>query len=55
MSGLTPNPRVVMGDNIDGSMTLAPSTLPSDVYVPATPQTVSAYSSAGSLKLVTNE
>ena len=56
LSGLTPNPRVVMGDNLDGSMTFAPSTLPSDVYVPSTPQAVSAFSSiGGALKLATND
>ena len=55
MSGLTPNPRVVMGDNLDGSMSLSPSTQPSDVYLPSTPQVVSAHSSLGALKVATND
>lgn len=54
MSGLTPNPRVVMGDNLDGSMSLSSGTQPSDVYWPSTPQAVSANSSLGALRVVTN-
>jgi len=55
MSGLTPNPRVVMGDNLDGSMSLSPSTQPNDVYLPSTPEPVSRHSSVGTLRVVTND
>lgn len=42
LSGMTANPREVMGDNLDGRMTLAPSVEPNDIYTPSTPQTFGA-------------
>ena len=57
VSGMTANPREVMGDNLDGSMTTSPSFNPNDVYTPSEPTYTSAASlpSSSSLKLVEDE
>jgi hypothetical protein len=57
VSGMTANPREVMGDNLDGNMTTSPSFNPNDVYTPSEPTYTSAASlpSSSSLKLVEDE
>ena len=56
VAGMTANPRVVLGDNIDGSMTTAPSLKPNEVYTPSTPSYTSAASLPKSeIKLVEDE
>jgi hypothetical protein len=57
VSGMTANPREVMGDQIDGSMTTSPSFNPNDVYTPSTPTYTSAGSlpNSGDVKLVEDE
>ena len=54
---MTANPRVVMGDNLDGSMTTSPSLDPNDVYTQSNPTYTSAASlpNSSSLKLVEDE
>ena len=44
VAGMTANPREVLGDNIDGNQTIAPSVDPTEVYTPSTPTYSSAYS-----------
>jgi hypothetical protein len=57
VSGMTANPREVMGDQIDGSMTTSPSFNPNDVYTPSKPTYTSAGSlpNSGDVKLVEDE
>ena len=55
MSGMTANPREVMGDNLDGSMTMAPSVEPNDIYTPSTPQVFSAGSIPSAKVEIVNE
>ena len=57
VAGMTANPRVVMGDNLDGSMTTSPSFNPNDVYTPSKPTYTSAGSlpNSGDVKLVEDE
>ena len=57
VAGMTANPREVMGDNLDGSMTTSPSLNPSDVYTQSTPTYTSAASlpSSSAVKLVEEE
>ena len=53
VAGMTANPREVLGDNIDGNQTIAPSINPNEVYTPSTPTYSSAYSQpTGSLSIV---
>ena len=54
VAGMTANPREVLGDNIDGNQTIAPSVNPNEEYTPSTPKTYSsAYSQpTGSLSIV---
>ena len=44
VAGMTANPREVLGDNIDGNQTIAPSVDPTEVYTPSTPTYSSVYS-----------
>ena len=57
VAGMTANPREVMGDKLDGSMTTSPSFNPNDVYTPSTPTYTSAGSlpNSGDVKLVEDE
>ena len=57
VAGMTANPREVMGDNLDGSMTTSPSLSPNDVYTQSTPTYTSAASlpSSSDVKLVEEE
>ena len=56
VAGMTANPREVMGDQIDGSMTTSPSFNPNDVYTPSTPTYTSAISMPkGEVKVVEDE
>jgi hypothetical protein len=57
VAGMTANPREVMGDNLDGSMTTSPSVSPNEVYTQSTPTYTSAASlpSGSDVKLVEEE
>lgn len=50
MAGMTANPRVTMGDNIDGAMTPSGSLQPNEIYTPSEP-TYSSAASRPSVKL----
>ena len=57
VAGMTANPREVLGDNLNGSMTTSPSLNPNDVYTPSAPIYTSAASlpNSSSVKLVEDE
>lgn len=47
MAGMSANPRKVLGDNLDGNVTMSPALEPNDIYTPSAPQVFGAGSIPG--------
>ena len=53
VAGMTANPRVILGDNVDGDQAQSPSVDPNEIYTPSAPSYSSAYSQpTGNLYIV---